>query len=113
MRFHPILKIWRLHTGIDVGVPCGTPVRAAADGQVISAGAAGGYGNRVVIDHGQANGGNLVTDYNHLKSIAVRRGTVKEGQVIAYSGTTGLSTGCHLHFDTLVNGEYVDPLKWL
>ncbi len=112
-RFHPILKIWRLHSGIDLGLPCGTPVRAASDGRVISAGSAGGYGLRVVVDHGRMNGGNFVTDYNHLSRIVVRKGAVRKGQLIAYSGTTGLSTGCHLHFDTLIDGAYTNPLLWL
>jgi len=88
-------------------------VYAAAEGTVISAGWAGGYGNRVVIDHGEVAGGDLATTYNHLTRIVVGGGHVARGQLIAYSGTTGLSTGCHLHFETLVNGSYVDPLRWL
>jgi murein DD-endopeptidase MepM/ murein hydrolase activator NlpD len=112
LRYHPILHIWRLHSGIDFGVGCGTPVHAAANGTIISAGWAGGYGNRVVIDHGYVRGGDLATTYNHLTSI-VASGAVSRGQLIAYSGTTGLSTGCHLHFETLVNGSYVNPAGWL
>ena len=113
MRYHPILHIYRMHTGIDFGISCGTPVYAAADGSVISAGWAGGYGNRVVIDHGWVSGGDLATSYNHLTSIVVHSGAVQRGQLIAYSGTTGLSTGCHLHFETLVNGSYVNPMNYL
>ena len=113
MRYHPILHISRMHTGIDFGIPCGTPVYASADGDVISAGWAGGYGNRVVIDHGMVRGVDLATTYNHLTSIVAGGGHVARGQLIAYSGTTGLSTGCHLHFETLVNGGYVDPAGWL
>jgi murein DD-endopeptidase MepM/ murein hydrolase activator NlpD len=113
MRFHPILHIYRMHTGIDFGVTCGTPVHAAADGEVVSAGPAGGYGNRVVIDHGEVGGGDLATTYNHLSRILVSGGSVRRGQVIALSGTTGLSTGCHLHFETLVNGQYVNPTGYL
>jgi murein DD-endopeptidase MepM/ murein hydrolase activator NlpD len=112
LRYHPILHIWRLHSGTDFGVACGTPVHAAAAGTIISAGWAGGYGNRVVIDHGYLRGGDLATTYNHLTRI-VASGSVSRGQLIAYSGTTGLSTGCHLHFETLVNGNYVNPAGWL
>ena len=112
LRYHPILHIWRLHSGIDFGVPCGTPVYAAAPGTIISAGWAGGYGNRVVIDHGFVRGGDLATTYNHLTSI-VASGHVGRGQLIAYSGTTGLSTGCHLHFETLLDGNFVDPAGYL
>jgi murein DD-endopeptidase MepM/ murein hydrolase activator NlpD len=112
LRYHPILHIWRLHSGTDFGVACGTPVHAAAAGTIISAGWAGGYGNRIVIDHGYLRGGDLATTYNHLTRI-VASGSVTRGQLIAYSGTTGLSTGCHLHFETLVNGSYVNPAGWL
>lgn len=113
LRYHPILHIWRLHSGIDFGIPCGTPVHAAAPGLVISAGWAGGYGNRIVIDHGYVDGVDLATTYNHLTRIVAGGGHVSRGQLIAYSGTTGLSTGCHLHFETLVNGSYVNPVNWL
>ena len=113
MRYHPILHIYRMHTGVDWGLACGSPVRAAADGTVISAGWAGGYGNRVVIDHGMVRGVDLASTYNHLTRILVGGGHVSRGELIAYSGTTGLSTGCHLHFETLVNGSYVDPMGWL
>ena len=110
LRYHPILHIWRLHSGTDFGVACGTPVRAAAAGTIISAGWGGGYGNRIVIDHGYVRGESLATTYNHLTRI-VASGHVSRGQLIAYSGTTGLSTGCHLHFETLVNGSYVNPAR--
>ncbi|HET9658230.1 MAG TPA: M23 family metallopeptidase [Kineosporiaceae bacterium] len=113
MRFHPILHIYRLHTGVDFGVGCGTPVYAVAGGSVVSAGYSGGYGNRIVIDHGWLGGADLATTYNHLSSIVVGSGQVSRGQLIAYSGTTGLSTGCHLHFETLVNGSFVDPMRYL
>ncbi len=76
MRYHPILHIWRLHSGTDFGIACGTPVYAAAAGTVISAGRAGGYGNRVVIDHGIVNGVDLATTYNHLTRIVVGGGSV-------------------------------------
>ncbi|MEP6798767.1 MAG: peptidoglycan DD-metalloendopeptidase family protein [Lapillicoccus sp.] len=113
MRFHPILHIWKLHTGTDFGVPCGTPVLATADGTLISAGWGGGDGNRIVIDHGIISGVDLATTYNHLSSFVVTSGPVKRGQLIAYSGTTGYSTGCHLHFETLENGQFVNPRLWI
>ena len=113
MRFHPILHIWRMHTGQDWAIPCGTPVHAAATGRVISAGWAGGYGNRIVIDHGRINGHDLATTYNHLSRIVRHSGHVVRGQLIGYSGTTGLSTGCHLHFEVRINGVPVDPKGYL
>src|SRR6478735_2953265 len=113
MRFHPIYHYWKLHSGRDFGVPCGTPVHAAASGDIISAGWGGGYGNRIVIDHGLVHGVGLATTYNHLTRFVRTGGHVKRGQLIAYSGTTGTSTGCHLHFETLENGNFVDPRKWL
>lgn len=113
MRYHPILHIYRMHTGIDFGIDCGTPVYATADGDVVQAGWAGGYGNRIVIDHGLVRGVDLATTYNHLQRIVVGGGRVERGQLIGYSGTTGLSTGCHLHFETLVNGDFTNPMNWL
>ena len=112
MRFHPILHYWRLHAGIDFAVGCGTPVHAAADGQVISAGWGGSYGNRIVVDHGLVGSIGLATTYNHLTSIVVSSGPVSRGQLIGYSGTTGSSTGCHLHFETYDDGTPVNPRKW-
>jgi len=113
LRFHPILHVWKLHSGTDFGVPCGTPVFAAADGTVLSAGWGGGDGNRIVIDHGIVSGVDLASTYNHLTSFVVQGGHVSRGQLIAYSGTTGYSTGCHLHFETLENGAFVNPRKWI
>ncbi|MBT9255849.1 M23 family metallopeptidase [Phycicoccus sp. MAQZ13P-2] len=112
-RFHPIYHYWKLHSGRDYAVGCGTPVYAAASGTVISAGWGGGYGNRIVIDHGLERGVGLASTYNHLTSFVVQGGSVSRGQLIAYSGTTGTSTGCHLHFETLQDGAFVDPRKWL
>lgn len=112
-RYHPILHYSRLHAGTDFGAACGTPVRAAAPGRVIRAGRAGGYGNQLVIDHGMMRGKNIATSYNHLTRFVVRSGTVRRGQVVAYSGTTGLSTGCHLHFEVYANGTHVNPMSWL
>jgi murein DD-endopeptidase MepM/ murein hydrolase activator NlpD len=113
MRFHPILHYWRLHAGRDFAANCGTPIRAAASGTVISAGWAGGYGNRIEIDHGIVRGVNLVTAYNHMSGYAVRGGKVSRGQVIGYVGTTGSSTGCHLHFETYEDGVPKDPRRWM
>jgi len=116
MRLDPVLGIWRLHAGIDIAASCGTPVYAAADGEVIMATptwASGGYGNRLVIDHGLQRGINLTTAYSHLSSFVVTVGRVTRGQLVAYVGTTGLSTGCHLDFQTREDGIPVNPPSWL
>ena len=100
----------RMHTGIDIGVPYGTPIHAAASGQVIYAGWMDGYGNLVFIDHGRG----ISTGYAHQSSIAVSTGqTVTQGQVIGYVGCTGHCFGPHLHFEVRVNGTPVDPLGYL
>jgi murein DD-endopeptidase MepM/ murein hydrolase activator NlpD len=75
--------------------------------------ASGGYGNELVIDHGLIRGVDLTTTYNHLSSFLVTGGHVSRGQVVAYSGTTGFSTGCHLHFETRQDGTPVNPRNWL
>ncbi|MGH3507309.1 MAG: peptidoglycan DD-metalloendopeptidase family protein [Nocardioidaceae bacterium] len=114
MRFHPILHIWKLHDGTDFGAGCGTPLYAPADGVVQSAYYNAGYGNRIIIDHGIVRGVSLWSSVNHLTSFAVRAGEqVSRGELIGYSGTTGYSTGCHLHFMVYVNGYTVDPMRWL
>ncbi len=116
MRFDPVMLRYQLHAGLDFAVNCGTPVRAAADGDVIMAipeAASGGYGNELVIDHGFLRGVDLTTTYNHLSSFVVTGGHVSRGQVVAYSGTTGFSTGCHLHFETRQDGNPVNPRNWL
>ena len=100
----------RMHEGIDIGAPGGTPIAAVASGVVIVAGWMGGYGNLVVIDHG----GGIATAYGHQSSIAVGNGQqVAQGQTIGYVGSTGHSTGNHLHFEVRVNGAAVDPLGYL
>lgn len=106
MRVHPLTGIRKLHDGTDFGVPCGTPVHAAADGTVISAGVAGAYGIRVTLQHA----GGLVTSYAHLSEVRTTvGGHVSRGSVIALSGTTGSSTGCHLHFMVIEHGHPIDP----
>ncbi len=111
MRFHPILHILRLHAGIDFGAAVGSPVRAAADGTVEFAGEARGFGNHVRIQHA-----GFETSYSHLSEIpdTIKPGAkVKEGDIIALSGNSGLSTGPHLHFEFYSGGEAVDPLPHL
>ncbi|TML17029.1 MAG: hypothetical protein E6G33_04125 [Actinobacteria bacterium] len=100
----------RLHAGIDIGVPYGTPIHAAAAGTVVLAAWTGGYGNYTCIDHG----GGLATCYAHQSSYAVSTGAqVSQGQVIGYVGSTGHSFGAHLHFEVRINGNPVDPLGYL
>jgi murein DD-endopeptidase MepM/ murein hydrolase activator NlpD len=114
MRFHPILHIWELHDGTDFAAACGTPVHAAADGRVMSEYYSTGYGNQLMLDHGVVDGVSLQTSYNHLTSFVASPGEhVEQGEVIAYSGTTGYSTGCHLHFMVYENGDTVNPMTWL
>ena len=108
-RLHPILKTWIYHTGVDIGASSGNNILAAASGTVIMASWYGGYGNCVMIDHG----GGIVTLYGHASSLCVSKGdTVSRGQVIAYVGSTGRSTGPHLHFEVRKNGEYVNPMSY-
>ncbi|MFK5646404.1 peptidoglycan DD-metalloendopeptidase family protein [Ornithinimicrobium sp. LYQ121] len=114
MRLHPVLGITVLHSGTDFGAACGTPVLAAADGVVHSTPYDNSRGNYVVLDHGVQRGVNLTTAYLHLESFAVSAGqSVGRGQVVGYEGTTGTSTGCHLHFETRENGTPVNPRSWL
>ena len=111
LRFHPILHILRLHAGVDFGAPIGSPVRAAADGRVEIAGPVSGFGEHVRIQHA-----GFETSYSHLSEIpaSIHPGAeVKQGDIIALSGNTGLSTGPHLHFEFYLNRVAVDPLPHL
>jgi len=109
-RVHPIYRVRKMHTGIDIAAASGTPIRAAATGTVVHAARWGGYGNCVILEHG----GGLATLYGHCSRLAVNKGgTVTEGQVIAYVGSTGLSTGPHLHFEVRRDGRPVDPMPML
>ena len=109
-RIHPIYGTARLHTGIDYGADTGTPIRAAADGVVVSAGWYGGYGNATIIDHG----GGIATLYGHQSSIGVSPGQkVTQGQTIGRVGCTGDCTGPHVHFEVRVNGDPVDPTPYI
>ncbi len=105
-RYHPILHRRKLHTGVDFGVKTGTPIRAAAGGTVLLASYSRGYGNCVIIDHG----GGTTTLYGHCSALLVSEGqSVKQGQTIARVGSTGMSTGPHLHFEVRRNGTPVRP----
>ena len=113
-RFHPILKYWRPHNGNDWGAACGVPLYAAQSGTVVKAGWQGGFGNYVIIDHGVIGGKSIMTGYAHQQSMTVRAGQrVDMGQQIGYVGTTGLSTGCHLHLQVYENGTPVDPMRYI
>lgn len=110
MRFHPLLHIWRLHAGVDLRTYCGTPIYAGMGGTVQWAKARAGYGNQVMVNHGYWNGNSLMSSYNHMSSFAVSSGqNVSQGALLGYSGNTGTSAGCHLHFEVYVNGGTVDP----
>lgn len=109
MRFHPILHFARMHTGVDWAAPIGTPILAAGAGVLIKAGWDSGYGRRVEIQH--ANG--YVTTYNHMSGFGrgIAEGArVTQGQVVGFLGQTGLATGPHLHYEVIINGNFVDPM---
>lgn len=109
-RIHPISRSWRLHTGLDIAKPKGAAIKACRDGVVILARAAGGYGNLVILNHG--NG--LTTRYGHCSSLLVKPGQfVRQGQVIARVGSTGNSTGPHLHLEVRQNGKSINPVPYL
>lgn len=109
-RWHPVLKKWRSHKGVDYAAPTGTPVKATGDGRVVFRGTKGGYGKTVILEHA----GRYQTLYAHLSKYSGRAapGTrVKQGQVIGYVGKTGLASGPHLHYEFRVGGLHQDPLK--
>jgi len=109
-RTHPIYGGSRTHTGVDIGASQGTPIKAAGDGVVRMAGVKGGYGNWTLIDHG----GGLATGYGHQARIAVSIGQhVSSGEIIGDVGSTGASTGPHLHWEVRVNGNPVNPMGWV
>ena len=110
MRRHPILGYYKMHTGVDWAAPIGTPILAAGNGTVIKSQWDSGYGRRVEIQH--ANG--YITTYNHMSGFArgITEGVrVKQGQTVGFLGSTGLSTGPHLHYEVMVNGHFVDPMR--
>ena len=109
-RRHPIYKVRKLHTGIDIAAPSGTRIRCAGDGTVVHSARWGGYGNCIIVDHG----GGLATLYGHCSRLGVTNGqSVTQGQVIGYVGSTGMSTGPHLHFEVRKDGRPVDPNPYL
>ncbi len=109
-RIHPILKTKRFHSGIDIPAPTGTPIVAAGQGKVITAGTLGSYGRTVIIDHG----GGIVTLYAHNSKLLVSVGDhVSGGQRVSLAGSTGMSTGPHLHFEVRKDAKYVDPIPYV
>jgi len=113
MRYHPVLHYWKLHDGTDFGAGCGTAIRAPSSGRVAEKYWNAGYGNRLMIDHGFHSGRYVTTGYNHATGYTVHVGQhVRKGQVIGYVGTTGFSTGCHLHLMVWLNGRVVNPMTW-
>jgi murein DD-endopeptidase MepM/ murein hydrolase activator NlpD len=113
-RLHPIYKEWLLHSGMDIAAPNGRSIFAAAAGQIVLAGPRGGSGNYTCVAHGTYQGKNLSTCYAHQSQILVSVGQrVSSGQLIGRVGTTGTSTGYHLHFEVRLNGTPVNPVDWL
>ncbi|WP_040726252.1 peptidoglycan DD-metalloendopeptidase family protein [Thiomicrorhabdus sp. Kp2] len=108
-RFHPVLKKWRSHRGVDYGGPKNTPIRVTGNGKIIARGWGNGYGNHIKVQHA----GKYMTVYGHLNKFGkYKKGQfVKQGDVIGYMGMTGLATGVHLHYEFRINGKHVDPLK--
>lgn len=116
MRVHPVTKEYKMHDGVDLGAPYGTPVKATQTGQVVFSGEQKGYGKIVTLNHGIINGKNVTSSYAHLSNRAVGVGNpaiVQQGAVIGYVGNTGIGTGAHLHFEIRENGRSVDPKKYV
>jgi murein DD-endopeptidase MepM/ murein hydrolase activator NlpD len=113
MRFHPVLRRWKLHDGTDFGAGCDTPIRAPYAGTVSSTSYSGGYGHRLLLAHGSVDGYAATTGYNHATRYVVGPGDrVVRGQLLGYVGSTGYSTGCHLHLMVWLDGRLVDPMTW-
>jgi murein DD-endopeptidase MepM/ murein hydrolase activator NlpD len=113
-RVHPIFGTSELHDGVDYGAPCGNPVVAAANGVVTKEEYYYGFGYRVIVDHGIIDGHSVRTSYNHLSSFAVPEGSlVEQNQVIAYVGSTGTATGCHLHWSIWIDDVIDDASKFI
>ncbi|MFJ8146358.1 peptidoglycan DD-metalloendopeptidase family protein [Streptomyces sp. NPDC096048] len=113
-REHPLTGVTKLHTGVDFAAPQGARVVAARQGRVVFAAPTSAYGNRIVIDHGTIEGKRLETTYSHLSALEAAVGqTVEAGTPIGRVGSTGLSTGPHLHFEVVLDGYYTDPRPWL
>ncbi len=117
MRYHPILHYYRMHWGLDFGAKCGAPLYAMADGkvaQVLKTSQSNGLGNWTVINYGKYKGSNIASGYAHQSRIVVKPGqAVSQGQVVGYVGTTGLSTGCHLHLQIYKDGTRVNPASYI
>ena len=114
MRLHPIFHEWRLHNGVDLSAACGTPIRAAAPGTVVRVSYDSASGHRLEIDHGVVGGRRLRTGYLHAIDYSVGAGDrVRRGEIVGRVGTTGWSTGCHLHLITWLDGRYADPERFL
>ena len=113
-RVHPIFKRKIFHSGVDIAVPYGTPIKSANSGRVMFVGWYSGYGKVVIIDHGSINGTPTTTLYAHMsQTIAKQGGNVAKGQVIGKVGTTGYSTGPHLHFEVRQKGNPVNPMNFV
>lgn len=114
MRLHPIFHTWRMHSGVDIGAACGTGITAAAAGTVVARSYDSASGNRLTIDHGTIGGHHLMTHYLHASGYRVSVGAkVRAGETVGAVGSTGWSTGCHLHFSVWVDGRLVDPEDYL
>ena len=113
-RTHPIFNSRTFHSGVDIGGPNGGGIKASNSGKVIYSGWYGGYGKVVILDHGTINGKPTTTLYAHMSSIRVKQGQhVNKGEVVGYEGTTGYSTGPHLHFEVRINGKPNNPLNYI
>ncbi|HMD12498.1 MAG TPA: peptidoglycan DD-metalloendopeptidase family protein [Marmoricola sp.] len=112
-RRHPIYGYWGLHDGTDFHAPCGTPLRAAGNGRVISEYFQSAWGNRLILDLGRVRGHGVAVIYNHISAYSAHTGqSVRRGETVAYAGTTGWSTACHLHFTVMVDGQPRNPMDW-